>query len=51
MHAALEKTKVKLDLLNNTDMLLMIEKGVRGRIFKCHAVHRYVKANNKYINI
>ena len=28
-------------------MLLMIEKGIRGRI--CHAIHRYVIANNKYM--
>ena len=28
-------------------MLLMVEKGIRGGI--CHAVHRYVKANNKYM--
>ena len=28
-------------------MLLMIEKGSRGRI--CYAVHRYAKANNKYM--
>ena len=25
----------------------MVEKGNRGRI--CHAIHRYAKANNKYI--
>ena len=35
--AALKKNKVKLDLLTNIDMLLMIEKGVRGEI--CHAIH------------
>ena len=29
-------------------MLLMVKKGIRGRI--CHAIHRYAKANNK-INI
>ena len=28
-------------------MLLMIEKGIRGGI--CHAIHSYVKANNKYM--
>ena len=26
-------------------MLLMVEKGIRGRI--CHAIHRHAKANNK----
>ena len=28
-------------------MLLMVEKGIRGGI--CHAIHRYAKANNKYV--
>ena len=28
-------------------MLLRVEKGVRGGI--CHAIHRYAKANNKYM--
>ena len=28
-------------------MLLMVEKGIRGGI--CHAIHRYTKANNKYM--
>ena len=28
--AALKKTKVKLDLLTDTDMLLMVEKDLRG---------------------
>ena len=28
-------------------MLLMVEKRVRGGI--CHAIHRYSKANNKYM--
>ena len=32
--AALKKTKVKLDLLIDINMLLMVEKGIRGRI--CH---------------
>ena len=28
-------------------MLLMVEKGTRGGIY--HAIHRYTKANNKYM--
>ena len=43
----LKKTGVKLELLTNNDMLLVVEKGIRGGI--CHAIHRYAKANNKYI--
>ena len=35
--AALKKTKVKLDLLTDTDMLLMVEKGIRGGI--CHSIY------------
>ena len=44
--ACLKKTKVKLELLTDIDMLLMVEKGTRGEI--CQAKHRYVKGNNKY---
>ena len=28
-------------------MLMMVDKGIRGGI--CHAIHRYTKANNKYM--
>ena len=45
--AALKKTKVKLDPLTDIDMLLKVEKGIRGEI--CHSIHRYAKANNKYM--
>ena len=45
--AALKKTKVKLDLLTDINMLVMVEKGIRGGI--CHAIHRYAKNNNKYM--
>ena len=34
--AALKKTKVKLDLLTDTDTLLMVKKGIRGGI--CHSI-------------
>ena len=36
--ACLKKTKVELELLTDIDMLLMVEKGIRGRI--CEATHR-----------
>ena len=42
-----KKTEVKLDLLTDIDLLLMVEKGTRGGI--CHAIHRYAKANDKYM--
>ena len=42
--ACLKKTGVKLELITDYDMLLMIEKGIRGRI--CQATHRCAKANN-----
>ena len=45
---ALKKTHVELDLLTDVDMLLMIEKVIRGGI--CNAIHRYAKASNKYIS-
>ena len=47
LHACLKKTGMKLELLTDVDMLLMVEKGIRGGI--CHAIHRYAKANNKYM--
>ena len=44
--ACLKKAEVKLELLAD-NMLIMVEKGIRGGI--CHAIHRYAKANNKYM--
>ena len=46
--ASLKKTRVKLELITDCDMILMIEKGFRGGI--CQGTHSYAKTNNKYIN-
>ena len=42
-----KKTNVKLELLKDTDMLLMIEVGIRGGMYQ--SVHRYAEANNRYM--
>ena len=47
--ACFKKTGVKLELITDVDMLLMIEKRIRGEI--CHSVYRHAKANNKYMKI
>ena len=46
--ACLKKIIVNLELITDIDMLLVVEKGIRGRI--CQAIHRYATANNKYLN-
>ena len=47
MAALFKKIGIKLELLTDADMLLMVERGIRGGI--CHAIHRYAKTNNKYM--
>ena len=47
MASSFKKNKVKLDILTDIDMLLIVEKCIRGGI--CHSIYRYAKANNKYM--
>ena len=47
LRAAFKKTKVKLDLITDINMLLKSEKRIRGGI--CHSIYWYAKANNKYM--
>ena len=46
--AFLKKSKVKLELLTDIDMLLMVEKGIRSGI--CQTIYRHAKVNKKYMN-
>ena len=45
--ACLKKTDVRLELLLDPDMLLMVERGIRGGITQ--SVHRWAAANNPYM--
>ena len=45
--ACLKNTGVKLELLTDNDMLMMVEKEIRGGM--CHSIYRYAKANNEYM--
>ena len=45
--ACLKKTKIRLELLLDPDMLLMFKRGIRGGITQ--SVHRWARANNPYM--
>ena len=46
--ACFKKSNVELELISDVDILLMIEKGIRGGVTQ--AVCRYFQSNNKYMN-
>ena len=48
MASMFKKTKVKLELLTDNDVLLLFEEGIRGGM--CQSTYRYAKLNNKYMN-
>ena len=45
--ACLKKTRIRLELLLDPDMLLMFERGIGGGITQ--SVHRWARANNSYM--
>ena len=47
--AALKKIEIKLNLLSDINMVLMVERDIRGGI--CHSIYQYANADNKYMKI
>ena len=47
MACNLKMAKIKFDLLIDIDILSMVGKGIRGKLF--NIIHWYVKSSNKYM--
>ena len=47
MVRSFKETKVKLELPADSDILLTVEKAIRGRL--CHSINSSAEANNKYM--
>ena len=46
-HVCLKRTRVRLKLLTDHDMLMMFERGIRGGVTQ--VFHHYTSANNRYM--